>query len=228
MVGDESPASADLSEVSLSDSLARMTERKSVDWEAIEREYRAGQLSVREIARTSGVTETAIRKHAKADGWTRALSEKVREAVREKLVRSDGSQSGSQSPRDAEIIDMAAARGVEVVRQHRATLSRAHRIVADLLEELQSESDYKGEIEEDILVDRADDKTSGRRNRMLKAISLPTRAGTALALGQALRALVPLERQAFALDAEVPTGKYTISDRPMSNDEWADRYATPE
>src|ERR1700722_16688701 len=130
-----------------------MTERKIVDWEAIEREYRAGQLSVREIARTSGVTETAIRKHAKADGWTRALAEKVREAVREKLVRSDGSQSGSQSPRDAEIIDMAAARGVEVVRQHRATLSRAHRIVADLLEELQSESDNKDEIEEGILVE---------------------------------------------------------------------------
>ena len=58
---------------------------------------------------------------------------------------------------------MAAARGVKVVRQHRATLSRAHRVVADLLEELQSESDYKGEIEEDILVDTADDKTSGRR-----------------------------------------------------------------
>jgi len=205
-----------------------MSERKIVDWEAIEREYRAGQLSVREIARTSGVTETAIRKHAKADGWTRALAEKVREAVREKLVRSDGSQSGSQSPRDAEIIDMAAARGVEVVRQHRATLSSAHRIVAELLDELRSETDNKDEIEEDIRVATADDKTSGRRNAMLKAISLPTRAGTALALGQTLRALVPLERQAFALDAEVVPGTYTISDRPMSNDEWADRYATPE
>ena len=93
---------------------------------------------------------------------------------------------------------------------------------------MQSESDNKGEIEEDILVETADDKTSGRRNAMLKAISLPTRAGTALALGQTLRALVPLERQAFALDAEVSTGNYTISDRPMTNDEWAERYATPE
>ena len=123
---------------------------------------------------------------------------------------------------------MAAARGVEVVRQHRATLSSAHRIVAELLDELRSETDNKDEIEEDIRVATADDKTSGRRNAMLKAISLPSRAGTALALGQTLRALVPLERQAFALDAEVVPGTYTISDRPMSNDEWADRYATPE
>jgi len=53
---------------------------------------------------------------------------------------------------------MAAARGVEVVRQHRATLSRAHSIVSDLLEELQSESDNKEAIEEDIRVETADDK----------------------------------------------------------------------
>jgi hypothetical protein len=96
---------ANLPELLLTDSLGRMTERKSVDWEAIEREYRAGQLSVREIARRSGVTEGAVRKHAKDGGWTRALAEKVREAVRERLVRGDSSQSGSQSPRDAEIID---------------------------------------------------------------------------------------------------------------------------
>jgi hypothetical protein len=85
------------SENSPPDSLARMSERKSVDWIAIEREYRAGQLSVREIARRSSVTEGAVRKHAKADGWTRALADKVREAVRERLVRS-----GTQSRRDAE------------------------------------------------------------------------------------------------------------------------------
>ena len=219
---------ANLPELLLTDSLARMTERKSVDWEAIEREYRAGQLSVREIGRRYEVDEAAVRKHAKAEGWTRALAAKVREAVREKLVRNVGPQDGPHPIRDAEIIDMAAARGVEVVRQHRATLSRAHCIVSGLLEELQSESDNREAIEEDILVETADDKTSRRRHAMLKAISLPTRAGTALALGQALRALVPLERQAFALDAEVPTGSYTISDRPMSNDEWANRYATPE
>jgi DNA-binding Lrp family transcriptional regulator len=42
-----------------------MTERMSVDWEAIEREYRAGQLSVREIARQQGLSHTAINKRAK-------------------------------------------------------------------------------------------------------------------------------------------------------------------
>ena len=38
-----------------------MAQRKPVDSEAIEREYRAGQLSLREIAKRNGVTDTAIR-----------------------------------------------------------------------------------------------------------------------------------------------------------------------
>ena len=39
------------------------------DWEAIEREYRAGQLSVREIARQHDVSAPAIVKRAKRLGW---------------------------------------------------------------------------------------------------------------------------------------------------------------
>ena len=102
-----------------------MAERKSVDWEAIEREYRAGQLSVREIARTSGVTETAIRKHAKADGWTRALAEKVREAVREKLVRGriGGGNAGNRqrriqkvSPIERQFLDFGLRHGAGYLR----------------------------------------------------------------------------------------------------------------
>ena len=38
--------------------------RKVLDWEAIEREFRAGQLSLREIGRRFGLTEGAIRKRA--------------------------------------------------------------------------------------------------------------------------------------------------------------------
>src|SRR5271169_5361586 len=83
------PTYANLSELSWPDSLARMTERKSVDWEAIEREYCAGQLSVREIAETCGVSHPAILKRAKRDGWERNLSDAVRDKVTTRLV-TDG------------------------------------------------------------------------------------------------------------------------------------------
>jgi hypothetical protein len=52
-----------------------MTERKSVDWKAIEREYRAGQLTVVGIGCQHGLSHTAINKRAKRDGWTRNLAD---------------------------------------------------------------------------------------------------------------------------------------------------------
>lgn len=101
-----------------------------VDWEAVGREYRAGQLSLREIGRIHNVSDTAIRKKAKAEGWERDLTEQVQAAVRAKLVREDGSQPGSQAQRanDREIVQTVAARAVEVVRSHQRSLAQLNAI----------------------------------------------------------------------------------------------------
>jgi hypothetical protein len=87
-----------------------MTERKSVDWEAIEREYRAGQLTVVEIGRQHGLSHTAINQRAKRDGWTRNLADRVHKEVSARLV----SEVSPEAERAA--IEPAVARGVQVVR----------------------------------------------------------------------------------------------------------------
>ena len=48
---------------------------KQPDWERIEQLFRAGLLSVREIASACGVSHTAINKRSKAEGWDRDLNE---------------------------------------------------------------------------------------------------------------------------------------------------------
>lgn len=110
--------------------MAKKPRGRPTDWEAIEREYRAGQLSVREIGRVHGVTDTAIRKKAKAEGWERDLTKQVQEAVRAKLVREAGSQDGSHPQRanDRALVQEIAQRGVEVVRSHRRALSQLNAI----------------------------------------------------------------------------------------------------
>lgn len=69
-----------------------MTEPKSrarrpdVDWEAVERHYRAGVLSLSQISRDYGVSRPAIEKRATRDGWTRSLSEKIAQTAESKVV----------------------------------------------------------------------------------------------------------------------------------------------
>ena len=61
------------------------------DWEAIETAYRAGVMSLREIASQHGISEGAIRKRAKRDDWSRDLNaknqQKADDLVRKREVR---------------------------------------------------------------------------------------------------------------------------------------------
>lgn len=182
--------------------------RAPVDWEAIEREYRAGQLSVREVARQFDLTEGAIRKRAKAEAWSRPLAEKVREAVRERLVRNDGTQGGTQSrASDAEVIEMAADRVIQVVREHRVLIGRGKALVATLLGELEEATEHRAEIEQAVWDETAEDKTGQRRARMLAAVALPVRATTLLSLANASKTFVGLDRQAFGLAEDSGDGR---------------------
>jgi transposase-like protein len=152
-----------------------MTARRTTDWEAIEREFRAGQLSVREIARQHGVTDGAIRKRAAAHGWERDLSGQVRETVRSRLVRTEVRTANAR-----EAVDAAAARGVDVVLRHRRRLSRL------------------GELA-DRLAERAEVALSSAEPMALDALA--DAAQTVESVGRAVDRLIKGERQAFGLDA---------------------------
>lgn len=154
------------------------------DWVRIEAEYRAGQISIRQIAEGCGVSEGAIRKKAKKLGWVRALAERVREAVKEKLVR-EGTH-GAPRVSDAEIIQAASERGFNVITTHRRDLLQLHglkRVLADRLATLLQGGDPGG-------------LCLGERES----------AGDLLEkLSRVTGRLVPLERQAHNLDHELPT-----------------------
>ena len=175
---------------------------KQTDWEAIEAEYRSGTISNSELGRKYDVSEGAIRKRAKAQGWTKDLTEKVQTAVRDKLVRSEVREVNARtsSRTDAEIIEAAAETAVQVVQVHRRDVRNGRLICAALFAELQDTSANRELIAECIESETQDDLSPTRRNQMLKAVSLPTRARAMLDLSAAMKNLVAVERQAFNLD----------------------------
>ena len=186
-----------------------MTERKSVDWEAIEREYRAGQLTVVEIGRQYGLSHTAINKRAKRDGWTRNLADRVRKEVSARLVSEEVSPETERAA-----IEPAVARGVQVVRDHQASIGRGQRLVGRLFHELEEATTQRADIEAEIRVETGAGKTDERRSKMLRAIALPSRSAVLGSLSSALKTLIGLERQAFNLDeasGEAPTQHYDLT-----------------
>lgn len=176
--------------------------RPQYDWEKIEREFRAGQLSIREIAAQYGPSDTAIRKRAKAEGWSRDLSDDVRRRTKAKLVREQvRAESGGKQFSDEEIAEQAAERAVEIVQLHRSDIKASREAVRQMIDELTSNCVNQDVIAE-ILQQHLDeeDASDKRRQAVERMLSLQGRAQTAQSLTSSLKTLVALERQAFNID----------------------------
>ena len=183
------------------------THKPAPDWEKIEADYRAGILSLREIAEAHpGTNHVAIARKAKREGWSRDLSAKIRAKadalVTERTVTADVTAERRVSER--EIIDANAQAIVSVRLAHRKDIQRSRSITMRLLEELELQSGRENaELLEQLgeLMRREDDRGQDKLNDLYqKIISLPGRAKTMKDLGESLRVLVTLERQAFGLD----------------------------
>lgn len=173
--------------------------KKTTDWERIERDFRSGVRSVKEIARQNGISDTAIRKRAKRDGWTRDLTRDVRAATQSKLVRDE--VRGHNAKTDAEIVEAAAAESASVVRSHRKDIREGRDVATLLMRELQSNTVDAPTLAQ--LIDQAaddEDWPAQRRSAIERAVSLPQRTACLRDLSQAMHKLQALERQAYNID----------------------------
>lgn len=176
------------------------TTRPNYDWEKIEAEYRAGAMSVREIGRRNGPAEGTIRKRAKKQGWKKDLARRVRQEVRNQVVRTEVRKKDAAELRtDREIVEASAKIGADVIMEHRDRISKGRQIVDTLIEQLGVTLEYIGEIEETI--DKSDTVGTIQQSRMHDAISLPSHAKVVTNLAAAMKTFVSLERQAHNLDA---------------------------
>ena len=182
------------------------THKPAPDWEKIEADYRAGIKTLRQIAGEHGVTHGAINKRAKRDGWSRDLTAKIVAKANDLVSKSAVSTPVSTERRisEREVVDANAQAIVSVRLAHRKDIQRSRSITMRLLEELELQSGRENaeQLEQlGELMRREDDRGQDKLNDLYqKIISLPGRAKTMKDLGESLRVLVTLERQAFGLD----------------------------
>ena len=209
------------------------SKRPAIDWERIEVEFRAGILSLREIAALHpGVSHVSISKRAKRDGWERDLSKmiaaKADALVNKEVVNSQVNSGKSVSER--QIIDANAARIAEVRGEHRKDISRSRTLVMTLLGELEAETSHVLDLEElgDLMRCPNENGIDKLNDLYRKIISLPGRVDSGKKLTEALKNLIGLEREAYGLSVEKegesqPGGKFYRSSQVLTDAERAVR-----
>ncbi|MCA7976796.1 hypothetical protein LGM57_10735 [Burkholderia cepacia] len=180
------------------------------DWERIEAEYRAGVLSLREIAKLHpGVSHVSIKRRADKEGWTRDLAEKI-QAKADDLVTKQAvtpEVTAKRAVTEREVIDANATRIAQVRGEHRADISRARSLAMKLLAEIEAQSADLELFERlgELVLESGDDEKSKLLEAYQRVLSTPSRVDFMRKFAEALKTLVGLEREAYGIkDAEKP------------------------
>lgn len=188
-----------------------MTDKSVPDWELIETLYRAGLLSVREIATAQGVSHTAIQKKAKAGSWERDLKAKIKAKADSLVAKAEVATKVATEKLATEkgIVDGNAQVVADIRMAHRKDIGRNRALALKMMEELEAMTDNRELFAQlrDIIesVDGNDeDGKSDAYEKMQQAfrgaLSLPGRVKMSKELSETLRVLIALERQAYGID----------------------------
>lgn len=177
-----------------------MARNNDIDWEQVELDYRAGVKTLRMIASEAGCAESAIRKRAKRDDWSRDLETKIRQKAQELVRKAEvRKEVRTETPTERQQVEVMATVQTNVILSHRTVIKRMHNIALSLLEELDEQTisrDLYSELGE--MLRSPDDKFQDKRNDLyMKIISGANRVDSMKKLAETLKILIGLERQAF-------------------------------
>jgi hypothetical protein len=180
-----------------------MADKAPTDWEAVERDYRAGILSAREIGKAHGVSHTAVNKRAAKFSWTKDLTAKIQAKADELVSRQQVSAEVStrQLATERQIVEANAQRIAQVRGEHRVDIQRCRALAMSLLTELEGQcADPLLLADLGELMRRPDDKGVDKLNDLYhKIIAHPSRVDSMKKLAETVRILIGLEREAYGI-----------------------------
>lgn len=186
--------------------------RRRLDWEAIERDYRTGKFTLRELESKHGAGYAKISARAKKDGWTKDLADVVRQATKAALIAEVATARATEGQSEATNVVLAAAElNKQVILQHRAELREARQIAMDLLAEVKSQRLLAGDKEllAQVLAGEAEDirQIADAQRVVHKVLATGSRVSSIKALAETLTKLHLGERTAFSLDEAAADAK---------------------
>jgi hypothetical protein len=186
-----------------------MAAAKSIDWEVVHLEYRANLLSIRQIADRHGITDGAIRKRAKRDGWVRDLSQEIRETAEDmirqgEVLNSASVRTGLRTVPERTAVLAAATSIADQKWKTRRQLDQAQAVFDDLIEELGASTANIEQMKSLGETMRSPDEfgRDALHDAFTKAISLPSRVSMFKTATDAMRNMQAVSRLEFGMDAK--------------------------
>ena len=199
-----------------------MARRNDIDWEAVERDYRAGQLTVAQMADKHGVSTSQIKVKAKDKEWQRDLSSAIKARAKAKisqidvqaLVEAAASEMAELSAKQSAMvqqsaIEQAADVAAGIVMSHRKHYSKVKTLAADMLEEVAEFGREKESINKLCQIIGQDDPLAAQAIKRVTGFS--GRVQSLEKLANTLVKIADAERKAFGIDDEEKGGT-TIED----------------
>jgi len=205
--------------------MAQSGKRAAPDWERIEADYRAGLLSVREIAAANGVSHVAIGKRAKRDGWERDLDAKIKAKADALVTKAEVTKevTSEQAVTERRIVEANAQVIAEVRVSHRRDIARARSLAMKLLDELEIQTDNIDLLEQLETALAGEDGSDGLTRVFQRVTSTSGRIDSAKKLAEAMKVLVGMEREAYGivdptkLELSNPDGSLSQKGRSLSD-----------
>ncbi len=196
----------------------------AVDWLIVEKDYRAGIKTLRQIALEAGVSHVAIQKRAKAEGWTRDLQSRIQQKAQELVTRQEVTSevTKQKAVTERQIVEANAHAVAHVDLTNRKDVLRGMDVSRQHIEELAALNDptfrdrlvWLGEVMDESGVDDETGKLvkdkAGELYRYI--IDMPGRVKMAKEVAAAVGVYVPMMRKIYKLDAEAKEGASSIED----------------
>lgn len=195
---------------------AKKAARREIDWEAVERDYRTGFFTDREIGAKYGCSHTAVQKHARDGGWQKDMAGAVKAATEARLIEHEIAKTASREvakrvakqvakaiPATTEVVASLAELNSSVILRQRGDLRLTRDEAISMLKELTWQRENMESLDRLAVIVAGESPSPAAASERLKvfhrAVGLGSRISNVKALAETLAKLIPLEREAFGI-----------------------------
>lgn len=198
--------------------------KQKTDWEAVERDYRSTNMTLRELASKHNCLNTSIANKAKRHGWSRDLTGAIHQATQTALIEASIADSVSKREQSVSNTVLATAEvNKNVILSHRTGLQRLISVKAILLGQIEQAALNMTDLSEVIeMVRSPDDSGMDRANDALrKAMGRSALIDDLKKLADVDEKVRKGEREAFSLNddkdktPEKDASRYTDTERAV-------------